>query len=460
MSPTTGFMGPTDIGGPKDVGQEYRWNVPVLTYTFDQSFLEYFGTDGVAAVESAISILNNLPPASQIDPATYPADVTRINWRAQAEGLFDLKSQALALLLEQMGLGSPTRFAWCVHSYSMVNDQPQVTVIQRNFDPFTFAPTNRVNDTLYTYFLAFGDSGSSVDAVELTIDPLSQLNPAVADAALSFGSLYTGLSRDDVGGLRYLLQTNNLNYEPLLPDVQGAGTNAGSWQNFAVRAGVDKLAFVRSPALDPLLGQFFVPYTNQYIDTFVLQNAFQQQMLERVSTVPDIVFSAADLGDGTSPGPRVTRTGTTDWILGQPMPGASGPGIIKPPIRFTFNKPMFRLQTCDDLAGADVTIQYFEDYRWGSFDVSTNPPVAFPADAVPAATNEFSVSLSLRFANSDTQNKYNWQLPVTVGGAASIETSTNLTDWTSVLTITNRGSPLTWNHTVGHPQRYFRVVAQ
>ncbi len=31
-----------DIGGPMDVTNEYRRNVPVLTYGFDQSFVDYF----------------------------------------------------------------------------------------------------------------------------------------------------------------------------------------------------------------------------------------------------------------------------------------------------------------------------------------------------------------------------------------------------------------------------------
>ena len=38
------------------LGEEYRWNVPVLTYAFDQSFLDYFGSNGVAAVEKAFQI--------------------------------------------------------------------------------------------------------------------------------------------------------------------------------------------------------------------------------------------------------------------------------------------------------------------------------------------------------------------------------------------------------------------
>jgi hypothetical protein len=60
------------IGGPMDIGQGYRWNVPVVTYGYDPSFIEYFGTNGVAAVEAAIQILNDVPPASSVVLTNYP----------------------------------------------------------------------------------------------------------------------------------------------------------------------------------------------------------------------------------------------------------------------------------------------------------------------------------------------------------------------------------------------------
>src|SRR6266404_4804702 len=66
MAQTNGYRQPGDIGGPMDIGEGYRWNVPVVTYGFDQSFVDYFGSNGVAAVESAIQVLNDLPPASTI----------------------------------------------------------------------------------------------------------------------------------------------------------------------------------------------------------------------------------------------------------------------------------------------------------------------------------------------------------------------------------------------------------
>src|SRR5580658_6978709 len=59
MQYTNGLRQPGDIGGPMDIGNGYRWNVPVVTYGFDKSFLDFFGTNGVAAVEAAIQILND-----------------------------------------------------------------------------------------------------------------------------------------------------------------------------------------------------------------------------------------------------------------------------------------------------------------------------------------------------------------------------------------------------------------
>ena len=34
-----------------NLGEEYRWNSPIVTYTYDESFLSYFGSNGVVAVK-------------------------------------------------------------------------------------------------------------------------------------------------------------------------------------------------------------------------------------------------------------------------------------------------------------------------------------------------------------------------------------------------------------------------
>lgn len=113
MEETNGFRQPGDIGGPMDLGRGYRWNVPVLTYGFAPSFVSYFGTNGVAAVEGAIQILNNLPPASQMNLTNYPYDTSYINYTAQGVSAQDLKSETLGLLVEHLGLAQADRCLRC-----------------------------------------------------------------------------------------------------------------------------------------------------------------------------------------------------------------------------------------------------------------------------------------------------------------------------------------------------------
>src|SRR5881396_2499248 len=55
----------TDLGGPMNLGEEYRCIINTLTYGFDESFLNYFGQRGVEEVEKAIAILNALPQMSK-----------------------------------------------------------------------------------------------------------------------------------------------------------------------------------------------------------------------------------------------------------------------------------------------------------------------------------------------------------------------------------------------------------
>lgn len=119
MDQTLSYKQPADIGGPMGINEEYRWNVPIVTYAFDQSFLDYFGSNGVAAVEQAIGIINALPPASGIELTNFPLSSRAMNFAAEAQYQYDLKTATLGLLLEQMGLAqsprhvfAPRRFDW------------------------------------------------------------------------------------------------------------------------------------------------------------------------------------------------------------------------------------------------------------------------------------------------------------------------------------------------------------
>ncbi len=152
MTETNGYRQPGDIGGPMDLSEGYRWNVPVVTYSFDQSFLEYFGSNGVAAVEKAVGIINDLPPASCLDSTAFPLNSRGVNYRASACEFYDLKSATLALLLEQLGLAQPQHNVFTLRQWSdrfllPYSDEQRLTfedglalglILQRNFGPESF----------------------------------------------------------------------------------------------------------------------------------------------------------------------------------------------------------------------------------------------------------------------------------------------------------------------------------
>jgi len=150
-----------NIGVPMNFGDAYRWNVPAVTYGFDASFLEYFGSNGVAEVERAIDIFNRLPPASQLDPTDYPTQVIRVNSQAASQGLIDLKSVTMFLLVEHLGLAEPQRFTFCLRNSVQMADGFQDSIIQRNFDPLTLQPSSNLNDTAFVYFVWHSEDSSN-----------------------------------------------------------------------------------------------------------------------------------------------------------------------------------------------------------------------------------------------------------------------------------------------------------
>ena len=466
MTPTNGFQFEGDTGGPMNIGEGYRWNVPAITYAFDISFVDFFGSNGVAAVESAIQILNSLPSASQMDPNTYPLNTMSVNYAANAEGLVDLKSETLFLLLQQLGLAQPTRYMFCVHDFSITGGNTNVNVIMRNFDPFTYTATNVLNSSLYTSNLVWrinqGFWPESVFIYAIPVSLFSQ-NTAVADGlvASSPGFFYTGLTRDDVGGLRYLLQTNNLNFETLLPDVHGIDVNSNSYVNLASRGGVDKITFVEETRnFDLLTGEFYTPVTNQYTDTYVTNGARMQQQVERVSSRPDIIFSAYAVESNQVPA-IVECTGTSNWLNDAGLNGNSdmaGPGTIRPQVSITF--PKYGLNAIV-ISGDPNSILQANNERWASFDGSTNPPVIYPVGA-SGTGSPWTIDLSLLNTNYQPLRGgyFTWQLPVSLGTAVILETSTNLTQWTPLISVTNYGVPLLWEHLYSQPAEYFRAVSQ
>jgi hypothetical protein len=232
-----------DVGGPYNIAQEYRWNVPVVYYAFDDSFYQYFNTTGESAVESAIAIINGLKPLSQYSQnlTEFPLYSQRVNYQAQAGLMWDLKSVTLSFLLEQLGLGQAERWVWTLRSRDPI---PTLTcpnmiyvVVQRNYDPTSLAGLydSYINGNLYGYVIDENcghHTGTGIQwdgATEnFALDPTTPTPTTAADIFSSVdttGNFFTGLTRDDVGGLRYLMGTNTVNYENASPDSLLVDTN-------------------------------------------------------------------------------------------------------------------------------------------------------------------------------------------------------------------------------------------
>ena len=435
-----------------DLGEGYRWNVPVVTYGFEQSFLDYFGSNGVTAVEQAIQILNDLPPASELNPDAFALNTIHDNHRAEAQGLLDLKSAVMGLLLEQMGLASPGRYAFCLREFI---NPTNYTVIMRNFDPISLLPSDTVNDVMYygafTYFIPNGPG----IVYSVPVDPAVIPYDAVADylwGAQYPGYHYKGLTRDDVGGLRYLYGTNNIAFENLIPDVRGAGRNKNHYVKSALRPGVDKITFQRMD-YDPSSGRF-VATTNRYEDTYVRNGRLRHQTLERVITEPDIKFTARDSGVA-----GVTRSGTSNWV-NNGLPGHDGPGVIQPPVFINFNPVGASLVHWYPGYPSEYIGQYFP--FWGSYDATTNVPIVYPIAAPP--TNTTQVDLWLVSTDSSTDRHFLWELGGIRNDVFDFQTSADLSTWLTIAKVTNSGwgfKYLDLTHTYAWPgdaQRFYRAI--
>lgn len=457
MESTNGLDLPGDIGGPMSIGEGYRWNVPIITYGFDKSFIDFFGTNGETAVESAIQVLNNLPPASQIAFTNYPFNSMEYNYTALAQGLIDLKSWTLPLLLEHMGLTTPSRYVFVLrqwnpvfippspNEYSWEMDWPDWVypdyISELNFDPQTLAASHYVNDTLYTGAVVTFGTQNAIETY--AVDPNSESYTAVADGFVNgepMGEFYNGLTRDDIGGLRYLLSTNNIAYETLLPGVHGVGTNACSFVDGAWRPGLDKITFVPQPT-DSRSGKFR-PMKYRYTDTYLTNGVWIHQELERIVRKPDFEFCVRDLGKN-QPSPFLyDRTSATNWMNNAELNGNSdggGPGVIRPPVKITFDKlgPQYSSYESPSSAGTD-----FEPQAWGSFDSSTNAPIIYPVPHI--GTNQTTVRLWFWTPAENSQKSFTWKPSSVSGSQYALQTSTDLDNWTTICVVTNNGSVCTY----------------
>jgi hypothetical protein len=234
-----------DVGGPKNLGEEFRRNTPVLYYACDANFLDFFGSNGLAEVDKAFAVYNTLTNVSLYSPdlSEIPLESRRFNSIAGSLGVLDLKSTVMNLIIEQLGLADSVRYVWNLHDRFLVPNTTcpfgeEYLVVQRNFDPtiatsITQMKTSAyVNDVLYDYqihdycTLPPNVADALSEAIEIPVDPdADQRKPVATSVGVGSGVFLTGLTRDDVGGLRYLLSKNNMNVESAGPGTTIFSTN-------------------------------------------------------------------------------------------------------------------------------------------------------------------------------------------------------------------------------------------
>ncbi len=234
---TDGSSGSLSQTVVNNLGEEYRWNSPVLTYSYDESFLNYFGSNGVVAVEKAIKILNSIPPASSIKtnypPASsgennlwnYPTRPDRFHARAYNNRVLDIKSYALAQLFSFMGLGYPEDSAFQLEFGA---------VALRNWDPISYGPSKYVNGSLLSWVVVGG-----TNALPFPIDVTKPVRTLAGssyhrDPRLSEGKYLVAPTRDDIGGYKYLYRKDNFNIEGLPPFTYQMVTNQPDLTNPAI----------------------------------------------------------------------------------------------------------------------------------------------------------------------------------------------------------------------------------
>lgn len=434
QSPELGYNVPNggnEYGGPRLRGDEYRLSTPVVTYGIDGSFLEFFGVEGALAVDSAFALFNNLTNVSAFSSTLeeFPLKADGINPSARALGLVDLKTQLLSQILATLGLTSPERWCWSLRARYLVNTTPSYSVVNFNYDPISGRPSRYINGSLYSYVIReiYNGDGtvSFYDAREVPVDSANPMVTLASTISVNFqetsddrvvralspsGRYFTGLTRDDAGGLRYLYHPANRNYEgapagsfrgsPSSGGTAASATLESPWTiagstgqvgttavgtttttsntlqlvNLAVRAGVDRVRFVKVNT-DPVLRQNARQAAVTYPEVVSSNGVVIRQVVSRILARPDILISARDLGValyvpviGALVQPGFVNTGAT-------LDGAAeGPGNVEPQSGYTFSKVgVYSLNrgNTDEQDGQPGNI-------WGSFDGSTNAPVLYP----------------------------------------------------------------------------------
>ena len=317
----------------------------------------------------------------------------------------------------------------------------------RNYDPITWNPTTYVNGTQYTYEIYDGCALTDpMDAMEQANDQagggLSLTSSAVAtQEALQLGGYYLGITRDDMGGLRYLYRQNNYNYEALPPNcyVQTNGldsvfspaqaTNALVTGWTGTVGGMEKITFVKL-AFDSYVGGTNFPTNIIHYTIPILTNFTQQKMqVWRTNTAPDIIFTSANLLNGAAStdrpftngyGPSPATAARSMLVPATlPDPLLEHSEVFHPLMIVTFNNvgPFYYNENPSFMGGSAFFLYPY--FQFGKFDGSTNAPVAFPLGTSLGALLDLELSTPPGQAPSSPFNPIVQTNTTTAGGTGA-----------------------------------------
>ncbi|MBL67992.1 MAG: hypothetical protein CMO74_06005 [Verrucomicrobiales bacterium] len=249
------------------VPRYFRWAIPSFVYSFDASFVNYFGVEGMNAVHEAVGVVNDFfendeySGMSELDLYRHGFagnyNTTWINTTAQNAQIIDIKSLVLGMMVNHLGLGNPHRHAFSIinHTTNTGGTAFNFNVSLRNYDPVSNEPTDSINGVKYSYRLihnaaAIAAGGAVamptlVDMEEFTTDTTGNAwssTAAILDAfygntslywtdtpsLFDFGVYYDGnnamggqyrprhaLTYDDAGGLKFLYSPDNIIWQSL-----------------------------------------------------------------------------------------------------------------------------------------------------------------------------------------------------------------------------------------------------
>ena len=367
--------------------EEYRWNSPIVTYTYDESFLSYFGSNGVVAVEKAMEMLNSIPPASSIKtnypPANadennlwnYPVRPDRFHARAYNDRILDIKSYALAELFGFMGLGNAEDNAFQLEFGS---------VVLRNWDPISYGPSKYLNGNLISWAV-LGGTNAQPFPIDVTKSLMTLAGTADNRAPrLDEGKYLVAPTRDDIGGYRYLYRKDNFNVENLPPSTYQMVTNQPNLTNPAIFS-IDLRWFSKESKTN----------TPTAFQQFLLTNQWWGSAYTNIAVPPLTILKTNiswNLGWTTNVTPYLTNFPWTP--VGQP------PTLVNLTNKYRTFQPSYDYVFANVITNIHVPAEKSE-VLYRSWEVVPNAPLWSVIGSVPTTTNYTTTVLNDEFPHGE-----------------------------------------------------------